>query len=93
MQVRGDVFVARVFDDDDGFERLDFHLSDVSASAPWVAMAAQQRIGRLREPAQTILARIRAYCTDKDAAKDAGKAAAAARREPTAAEELQVPRP
>lgn len=91
MQVRGDVFVARVFDDDDGFERLDFHLSDVSASAPWVAMAAQQRIGRLREPAQTILARIRAYCVEKDAGKDSsGKLAVAARRDPTPAEELQV---
>jgi hypothetical protein len=34
-QVRGDVFVARIFDNDDDFKRLDFTLNDLSSSAPW----------------------------------------------------------
>eukprot|EP00892_Ulva_mutabilis_P003951 jgi/Ulvmu1/1928/UM012_0088.1 len=68
-KVQGDAWVARVFDDEDSFERLDFHSADLEASAPWIAMAAQQRIGLLRQPAQTILARIRAYCAENEAAQ------------------------
>ena len=35
-QVHGDAFLARVFDNEDDFERLDFTLQEVSSSAPWV---------------------------------------------------------
>lgn len=41
-QVRGDVFLARVFDNEDNFERLDFSLADVSSSAGWVKEAHAQ---------------------------------------------------
>ena len=41
-QVRGDVFVARVFDNEDEFKRLDFTLSEVSSSADWIKEAATQ---------------------------------------------------
>jgi hypothetical protein len=34
--VHGDAFLARVFDNEDEFERLDFTLPEVSSSAPWV---------------------------------------------------------
>mmetsp|Transcript_13814 Transcript_13814/g.37338 ORF Transcript_13814/g.37338 Transcript_13814/m.37338 type:complete len:341 (+) Transcript_13814:39-1061(+) len=42
VQVRGDVFMARIFDNEDNFKRLDFTLGDLSSSAPWVAQAQQQ---------------------------------------------------
>jgi len=42
VQVRGDVFVARVFDNEDDFKRLDFTLGEVSSSAPWVKQAVAQ---------------------------------------------------
>ena len=35
-QVHGDAFLARVFDNEDEFERLDLTLPEVSSSAPWV---------------------------------------------------------
>lgn len=42
MQVQGDVFLARVFDNEDDFQRLDLGLREVSSSAPWVKDAFQQ---------------------------------------------------
>ena len=42
MQVRGDVFVARTFDNEDDFKRLDFTLSEVSSRAAWVKEARAQ---------------------------------------------------
>ena len=43
LDVKGDAFLARVRDDgNDVFERLDFVLSDVSSSAPWVRQAEAQ---------------------------------------------------
>jgi hypothetical protein len=36
IQVQGDVFLARVFDNEDEFQRLDFTLREVSSGAPWV---------------------------------------------------------
>lgn len=36
LQVRGDAFLARIFDNDDAFKRLDFPLSDMASSAAWV---------------------------------------------------------
>ena len=35
-QVRGDAFLARVRDNEEEFQRLDFTLREVSSSAPWV---------------------------------------------------------
>ena len=42
MQVRGDVFMARVFDNEDDFKRLDFSLQEVSSTAAWVKEAYAQ---------------------------------------------------
>lgn len=42
LQVCGDAFIARIYDDEDKFERLDFQLSEVSSSAPWVKAAREQ---------------------------------------------------
>jgi tetratricopeptide (TPR) repeat protein len=39
LEVRGDAFLARVRDDGDEFERLDFALGEVSSGAPWVRAA------------------------------------------------------
>ena len=36
LQVRGDAFLARIFDNDDAFDRLDFTLTDMTSSAGWV---------------------------------------------------------
>lgn len=41
-QVKGDVFIGRIFDNEDDFKRLDFSMSDLSSSAPWVGEAKQQ---------------------------------------------------
>jgi hypothetical protein len=36
MQVHGDAFLARVFDNEDDFKRLDLTLKEVNSSATWV---------------------------------------------------------
>ena len=36
MQVNGDAFIGRTFDNGDDFKRLDFRASEVSSSAVWV---------------------------------------------------------
>ena len=36
LQVKGDAFLARIFDNDDLFRRLDFTLQDMTSSAAWV---------------------------------------------------------
>lgn len=43
QQFRGDVFLSRVFDDEDRWERIDFTLADCSSDAQWVAETKQQR--------------------------------------------------
>ena len=35
----GDAFIARIFDDDDGFKRLDFTLDECSSDAAWMKKA------------------------------------------------------
>ncbi|KAG1678590.1 hypothetical protein FOA52_012597 [Chlamydomonas sp. UWO 241] len=40
LEVRGDAFLARVFDNEDDFKRLDLGLAEVSSSAAWVKQAA-----------------------------------------------------
>ena len=49
LQVRGDVLLARVMDDGDAFQRLDFGLRELSSSAPWVRKAAAQNERKRRE--------------------------------------------
>ena len=39
QQVLGDAFIARIFDDDDGFKRLDFTLDECSSDAAWMKKA------------------------------------------------------
>lgn len=59
MQVQGDAFLARVFDNEDDFERLDFTLKEVTSSAPWVKeAAAQNEAKRKGDQADTILRRM-----------------------------------
>ncbi|KAF4039103.1 MYND finger [Phytophthora infestans] len=42
LEVKGDAFIGRVFDNDDDFVRMDFRLSEVSGDAPWVQTAKVQ---------------------------------------------------
>ncbi|GFR48092.1 hypothetical protein Agub_g9779, partial [Astrephomene gubernaculifera] len=49
MQVRGDAFLSRMFDNEDSFVRLDLRLGEVSSGAEWVAAAAAQAARRMRE--------------------------------------------
>ncbi|KAF1772248.1 hypothetical protein GQ600_6375 [Phytophthora cactorum] len=42
LEVKGDAFIGRVFDNDDDFVRMDFRLSEVSGDAPWVQAAKVQ---------------------------------------------------
>jgi tetratricopeptide (TPR) repeat protein len=44
--VVGDVFVARAWDDQDGFERQDLTIADLSSDAPWVREAVALNAGR-----------------------------------------------
>eukprot|EP01051_Picozoa_sp_SAG22_P003861 SAG22_NODE_195_length_15606_cov_21.340878_4_plen_387_part_00 len=39
LAVNGDAFIARTFDDEDGFERIDFVQGEVDSSAAWVQTA------------------------------------------------------
>lgn len=49
MQVRGDAFVGRMFDNEDHFVRLDLGLGELGSGAAWVRQAAEQAAARLRE--------------------------------------------
>lgn len=40
--MRGDAFIARVYDDEDSFRRMDFTLPELASDAPWVKAAKQQ---------------------------------------------------
>ena len=55
LQVRGDVFLARVFDSEEDFKRLDFTLGEVSSSAPWVKQAYAQNERKRRAGMQVKL--------------------------------------
>ena len=39
LQVNGDAFISRTYDNGDDFKRLDFNMSEVSSSAPWVKVS------------------------------------------------------
>lgn len=49
IEVRGDAFIARVFDNGDDFQRLDFGLEEVSSSAAWVGQARETSRRKERE--------------------------------------------
>ena len=46
MQVLGDAFIGRFFDDDDGYARHDFTLAELDGAAEWIALAQRQAAGR-----------------------------------------------
>merc|ERR1712032_264290 len=43
QQFRGDVFFSRIFDDDDDWRRIDFHLKDCCTDAEWVTLTKKKR--------------------------------------------------
>lgn len=46
IEVRGDAFLARVLDDGDNFDRLDFTIDEISSNAEWVQHAQIQNAKR-----------------------------------------------
>jgi hypothetical protein len=77
MQVRGDAFLARIFDDEDTFKRMDFTLAEVSSSSPWVMEARKQVAKRQGQPdAQTLVKQAEAARLTAPPAKAASAAAA-----------------
>ena len=46
QQVLGDAFIARIFDDDDQFKRLDFTLDECSSDAAWIKKAKTLAVER-----------------------------------------------
>jgi len=46
QQVLGDAFIARIFDDDDRFKRLDFTLDECSSDAAWMKRAKALSVER-----------------------------------------------
>jgi len=46
IEVRGDAFLARVLDDGDNFDRLDFTIDEISSNAEWVKHAQIQNAKR-----------------------------------------------
>ena len=60
VQVHGDAWIARIFDNEDEFKRLEFRQSELSSSAPWIVLAKQQTLAKLRtESAETTIDRIK----------------------------------
>ena len=47
MQVNGDAFLGRTYDNGDDFKRLDFKMSEVSSSAPWVQVTLPAQLSLL----------------------------------------------
>lgn len=69
IQVRGDVFIARIYDDDDKFERLDFTLDEMSSTAAWVKDAKKQaakREGQSGDMQQILAQRIQTQAPKSD---------------------------
>ena len=53
QQVMGDAFIARIFDDDDDFKRLDFTLDECSSDATWMKKAKALAIERSMNVGET----------------------------------------
>jgi hypothetical protein len=77
-QVSGDVFVARYFDNEDSFKRLDFTLAEVSSSAAWIKDARQQLARRSERSGDTQALLQRLQPSSKAGAGPGSTAAAAA---------------
>lgn len=61
LQVNGDAFIGRTYDNGDDFRRLDFKVSEVSSGAPWVQEArAQNERKRQRDSPAALQARMQA---------------------------------
>lgn len=54
-QIRGDAFLARVFDNEEHFERQDFTLAEVSSSAAWVKVRRRVRMAPNKPPVRSDL--------------------------------------
>ncbi|GMH36346.1 hypothetical protein BSKO_04214 [Bryopsis sp. KO-2023] len=60
IEVRGDAFLARIMDNEEDFDRLDFTVDEVSSSAEWVKAAQKYHSDREKqESMQDAMARIR----------------------------------
>lgn len=89
VQVHGDAWVGRIFDNEDDFKRLDFRLAELSSSAAWVATAAQQMRDKAKgEAPQAVLQRMEAERNAQAAAAPKAKV-----KELTAAEAAKVTLP
>ena len=79
VQVKGDAFLAKVFDDgQDGFERRDLGAQEVSSSAAWVKAAAAQNARKQQEGPPKAFTELQQPSLPKEPAaqaKDRGNAA------------------
>lgn len=80
----GDAWLARIFDNEDEFRRLDFTLEEVSSSAAWVRTAKAQSDAKARSsgPVSATMQQLQA-----DAERSRQTAAAPASKEPPPPEE------
>lgn len=53
LQVSGDVFIGRYFDNEEDFRRMDFTQSELSSAAPWIREARQQLMRRSERNSST----------------------------------------
>ncbi len=53
MQVSGDVFIGRYFDNEEDFKRMDFTQAELSSSAPWIREAKAQLMRRSERSSNT----------------------------------------
>lgn len=77
LQVTGDVFIGRYFDNEEDFKRLDFTAAELSSSAPWISDANKQlqRRSKRSGDTQALLQRLQ---EQPSTAAGAGQAPAAA---------------
>ena len=88
-QVHGDAWLARIFDNEDDFSRLDFTLQEVSSGAEWVRTAKAQRLAKAQDaPAHEALRKQ----IDAAGAQQGGAQASAAQG-PAGARALEPPPP
>lgn len=68
LEVRGDAFISRIFDNEDDFQRLDFSMSEMSSSADWVKEARRRNEEAANSPHRDVAAEL----ANKAAARSAG---------------------
>jgi len=73
------VFIGRYFDNEDDFKRMDFTLSDLNSSAPWIQEAQQQILRRSQRSSNTqaLMHNLQQQHTDSKQAAAAAAATAA----------------